>query len=81
MFDAFSFVSAQTGLNLPDDYDTRALVDMTRKAYNEGADFGADSANAAPLIDALKKIQATTTDPVARLTAERALINFEAGEL
>jgi hypothetical protein len=77
MFDPQSLVDQEPGLNLPDDFDTLPIVELVRKAFNLGADQASDAESVAPLLQALKSIKQTTTDPVARLAAERALATYQ----
>ena len=80
MFDPIQFVRAASGLGLPDDFNVQPIVDLVRAARAEGVDEALQGAyeEMAALVDALQKIVQTTTDPVARATASRALDNHAA---
>ncbi len=75
MFDPFKYVGDATGLGLPDDYDVTPVVELVRAARAEGVDEALQCANEemAALLAALQTIVKTTTDPVARATASRAI--------
>lgn len=75
MFDPYKFVGDATGLGLPDDYDVTPIVELVRAARAEGVDEALLGANEemAALLNALRTIVKTTTDPVARASASRAL--------
>ncbi|HCF2446942.1 TPA: hypothetical protein NIA45_004608 [Pseudomonas aeruginosa] len=80
MFDPFKHVGDATGLGLPDNYDVTPIVELVRTARAEGVDEALLSANEemTALLAALRSIVKTTTDPVARATASRALDNHTA---
>lgn len=77
MFDPIAFVESRTGLGLPEDFNIHPIVELARDAFNQGCDAAGDADATTALLSALETIRKTTTDPVARLTAERALVIFK----
>lgn len=76
MFNARALIEGATpALRLPESYDTAPLEELLRSTFNAGADAGSDVGGDGyqALITALEAIAKSTTDPVARATAERAL--------
>lgn len=80
MFDPAQIVEETAGLNLPDGYDHSPLIELVRAAYTAGLDESSDIAQEQidALLNSLRTIISTTTDPIAMATAIQAVDLYEA---